>query len=356
MAKKYRNLVDRIADPDNIALAYSKTARGRRGTDGYLEFKEYAQTNLERLRHDLCAGTYRPGALRQFTVYEPKRRLISALPFRDRVAQHALVNVIGPIFEAMFLPRSFACRAGFGTHAGVRAVQADLRRMRRSGEPLYFLKTDFSKYFPSIDRATVHDMVRRKVSCEATLRLIERMVPDVGEGIPIGCLTSQLFANLYGHAVDMFIHHDCGQRHWYRYMDDIVVLGHDRLALLGLKDDIEWFAISMLGLRLSKWSVAPVSRGINFLGYRIWPDHKLLRRSSVKRARHRLRVLAVNGRNGDGERFAAAWRGHSRWADSHNLAVSLKMDDRKIVWPKNPKRAEHDYEGVKGLPMSVWWC
>lgn len=355
MAKKHRNLIGKICEPVNLMAAYQATARGRRGTDAYLEFKDYDHINLECLAGDMAAGAYRQGPLRNFTVYEPKPRLISALSFRDRVAQHALVNIIGPIFEAGFLPRSFACRAGFGTHRGVKAVQSDMRRMLGGGKPLYVLKTDFSKYFPSIDLSILNAMIRRKISCAATLRLIESMVPPDGQGIPIGCLTSQLFANVYGSAVDRFIHHDCEQRHWFRYMDDIVVLGHDHGALVRLKDDIAWFAKAFLGLRLSKWSVATVGRGINFLGYRIWSDRKLLRRVSVKRARRRLKELAVHGCEGDGERFAAAWAGHARWANSHNLLVSLRLDDNEIRWPKDPKRPERWYAGNCGKDMGVWW-
>lgn len=103
MAKKHRNLIGKICEPVNLMAAYQATARGRRGTDAYLEFKDYDHINLECLAGDMAAGAYRQGPLRNFTVYEPKPRLISALSFRDRVAQHALVNIIGPIFEAGFL-------------------------------------------------------------------------------------------------------------------------------------------------------------------------------------------------------------------------------------------------------------
>src|SRR5205807_3820826 len=122
-------------------------AAGKRLTPGYLEFKEFAPLNLAELAREMVAGTYVQGAPHEFYVFDPKKRLISALPFRDRVAQQVLCLVIGPIFESTLLPRAFACRPGKGTHAGVMQLQSEIRRESRDGAPLYFLKTDFSAYF-----------------------------------------------------------------------------------------------------------------------------------------------------------------------------------------------------------------
>lgn len=124
MTKRHRNLIGRITTDDNLRIAYARTVRGRRLTYGALEFKEHAEVNLARLGAELADGSYRPDPTIQFTIYEPKPRLITALSFRDRVAQHALVAIVGPIFEATLLPRTFACREGLGTHAGVVKLQA----------------------------------------------------------------------------------------------------------------------------------------------------------------------------------------------------------------------------------------
>jgi len=351
MAKKYRNLISLITDPANIRAAHDATARGRRNTQAYLSFKEYAPLNLDMLRDELVSGTYRPGPVREFLVHEPKPRLITALSFRDRVAQHALVNIIGPIFEATFLPRSYACRVGKGTHAGIKDLQAELRRMHKTGRPVYYLKTDFAKYFPSIDRSRLHAMIQRKISCAATLRLIEAIVPPSGLGLPIGSLTSQLFANVYGGAVDRFFQCERGVKTWFRYMDDIVVLGFEQDALLTLKADIQGFAHEALGLRFSKWRVAPVSRGINFLGYRIWPSHKLLRKDSVVRAKRRLKHLAAHGQGEDAMQFVAAWQGHAQWADTHNLRRTLNLAEGDVQW-----RAAGDMSCPESIGYdSRWW-
>lgn len=325
MGQKFRNLIGRIVADDNMRAAYSQTARNKRRSIGYLQFKEYAEANLAVLAAEIADGTYRPGPAHEFWVREPKSRLISALPFRDRVAQHALVNVIGPIFEAGLLPRTYACRNGMGTHVAVVDLQAEMRRM---GNPLYALKTDFSRYFHSINRGVLHQLISRKISCAATLRLIEAMTPPTGVGLPIGCLTSQLYANVYAGQVDRLLQCVLKEKHWYRYMDDIVVLGHDQARLHIVKREIERFSASALGLSLSKWSVSSVSRGVSFLGYRIWPTHKLLRRQSVARARQRIRRYRATGDLPALHRFLAAWRGHAQWADAHNLKRRLRLEIR----------------------------
>lgn len=324
MARKHRNLIQSITADATMREAYRLTARGRRLSPGYLEFKEFSILNLEDLAADMRCGTYVQGEPREFQIFDPKLRTISALPFRDRVAQHALCAVIGPIFDATLLPRTFACRPGKGTHAGVKLLQADLRRLTHNGEPLYALKTDFSRYFASIDRAMLWRLIEAKISCRATLRLTEAMLPREGIGLPIGSLVSQIFANVYGGVVDRHLAQDLGERHWFRYMDDIVVLGRSSDHLRAVRASIEQLSRDTIGLRFSKWSIQPVSRGVNFLGYRIWPTHKLLRRDSVTRARRKIRAYRAAGDHARLEKFLGAWTGHASWADSHNLLKSLE--------------------------------
>lgn len=325
MAKKHRNLIDTITADANMMQAFRLTARGKRTTPGHLAFKEFAALNLHLLAAAMRDGSYRQGRPRTFVIHDPKQREISALPFEDRVAQHALCAVIGPIFEATLLPRTFACRPGKGTHAAATALQADMRRLTRNGEPLYALKTDFSRYFASVDLAVLWRMIEAKISCRATLRLVEAMLPREGLGLPIGSLVSQIFANVYAGAVDRHLQQQLGERHWFRYMDDIVVLGRSSAHLCKVRDEIERLSRERLGLRFSKWGVQPVSRGVNFVGYRIWPTHKLLRRDSVVRARRRIASLRARGDAVALGRFVAAWTGHARWADSRNLLDSLEL-------------------------------
>ncbi len=305
---------------DNLRDAYVKTARGKRQTWGFLEFKEYADINLRAMREQILDSGWVQGAYREFTVYEPKPRLISALDFKDRLAQHALVNVIGPIFDRALLPYTFACRTGKGTHAGVRHIQAALRHTGAT----HFLKTDYAKFFPSIDLTRLHYLIHRKIKCRRTLDLIRAMVPDRGYGLPIGSLTSQLFANVYGDVIDRFIHFDLGAQHWARYMDDIVIVSSNPYDLRNWHEDIARVSKDRLGLAISKWQVAPVSRGINFLGFRIWPRHKLLRKRSVVAAKRKINRYVRHDNPLVLRQFIASWRGHAAHADTCHLFTHLE--------------------------------
>lgn len=317
MGKRYKHLIEQIATTENLYAAYRQAARGKRDSLGHLVFREHLAVNIASLRDSLADGSYRPGVPREFMVHEPKRRLISAMPFVDRVAQHALCNIIMPIFDKVFLPQSYACRRGKGTHACAIAVQAALRRT----PDVWVLKTDFAKYFASIRHDVLHAEFRRKISCPRTLALIEVMIPATGIGLPIGSLLSQLSANLIGHVLDRWLVHQIGGFRFFRYMDDVVVLGHSREALDLLRIGIGWFAEARLGLAFSHWSVTRAAHGINFVGYRIWPTHKLLRRSSVLAAKRKLARLDGLPR----QRFLAAWLGHARWANTYNLRNRLEV-------------------------------
>ncbi len=329
MGRKHRNLIDRITADANMMQAYRLTSRGKRLTPARLEFKEFSILNLERLAADMRSGAYVQGEPHEFNIFDPKLRTISALPFRDRIAQHAAFLVLAPIFDRALLPRTFACRTGFGTHRAAITLQADLRRLTRDGEPLFALKTDFSRYFASIDRAVLWRLIEAKVSCRGTLRVIEAMLPRHGIGLLIGSLMSQIFANTYGGVVDRHLQQELRERHWFRYMDDIVVLGRSSVHLRAVRESIEQLSRESLGLRFSKWSIQPISRGVNFVGYRIWPTHKLLRRDSVARARRKIRAYRAAGDHDRLDKFLAAWTGHAKWADSTNLMKSLGLEESK---------------------------
>lgn len=315
MGKRHRNLIDQITTWDNLLEAYRKTVKGKRASFGYLEFKEYDQANLLAIQCELQAGTYRRSQYREFMIFEPKPRVISALDFKDRLVEHAICNVVEPILDATMLPYVFACRTDYGSHRGVMHVQAAMRR----GGYTHFAQTDFSKYFPSVHHAPLFDMVGKKIHCAATLALIREMLPHDGLGLPIGSLLSKVLANLYAQPIDRLVHYGFGQPTWARYMDDIVVLGNDPAQLHDIYQGIKTTAADRLGLRISRWQVAPVSKGINFLGYRIWPNHKLLRKNSVLRAKRKVGKFMEHTNTEGLRKFLSAWTGHAQWADSHNL-------------------------------------
>ena len=320
MTKRHNHLYEQIISIENLRDAYNKTARGKRNTVGYLRFKENKEANLYHIQQELINQDYKVGPFRNFTIYEPKERLISAVSFRDRLVQHAICNIISSIFESTLLPYTFACRVGKGTHAGVKYVQSIARKY---SEYKYFLKTDYSKFFPSINREILHTLIERKIKCKKTLWLLQQIIPKTGNGLPIGSLTSQLFANVYGGIIDSYIHYQLKVKHWVRYMDDIVIFGKTINELKEIKNKIEQYSSEKMNMKISKYAIHSLSKGINFLGYRIWKTHKLIRKSSVIRAKRKIKKYLLNKDIEQLNLFLSAWLGHIEWANCYNLTVHL---------------------------------
>ena len=318
MGQKYRNLIGKIAAMPNLYRAYEKAARGKRYSAGYLQFKQHLAANLKMLSEALIDGNYRPSAPNIFFVNEPKRREISALPFADRVVQHALCAIIEPLFERTFLPNSYTCRLNKGTHVAAIEAQATMRRGFT-----HWLKLDFAKFFASIKRSILYTEIRRKVSCRGAMALIEAFLPPQGDGLPIGNLTSQLFANVYGHILDHYLTHTLHIKAWIRYMDDTVIFARSREELTLIQHGLKWFCSARMGMAFSKWSIGPATQGLDWLGYRVWPTHKLLRRRSVIAAKRKIASYRLVGDGISLNRFIASWRGHAQWANSFNLINRL---------------------------------
>jgi len=334
MAKTYRHLYSHIADFENIHAAYLKARRCKRFKPDVLEFSANLETNLLALRDGLLGKTYRTGEYYVFNVYEPKKRIVAALPFRDRVVHHALCNVIEPIWEARFIHDSYACRVGKGTHAGADRVTEFLRRAQRELEEVYVLKLDIKSYFPSVDHDILLELLEKRIACEDTRWLIRGVVESwpVGggeKGIPIGNLTSQLFANIYLHEMDKFVKQELGARFYVRYMDDVVIIHGDKMWLHQAKRELQGFLHQELALELnSKTNIFPMAQGINFLGYRIWPTHRLLRKASAKRMRRKLRWFAQGYTAGETtldeiNASIQSWIGHAKHANTHKLRQGL---------------------------------
>lgn len=320
MGTKYKNLKHQICSMENIQLAYIKASKGKRKTRSYLEFKEYAELNLVNIHQELINETYEMDPSYAFTIYVPKERNIKALSFRDRVVQHAINNIIEPIFEKTFLPNTYACRKDKGTHKAVKYIQSV---MRKSDKPLYYLKTDYKKFFKSIEYDRLHNFIAKKISCKFTLNILKHIFPKGKSELPVGWLMSQLAANIFGSLVDHFIHHNLKQRNCARYMDDIVIINTSIEVLIEIQKSIEHFSLSILNLTFSKWYINPISKGIDFLGYRIFTRYKLIRRDSVIRAKRKITKYKTLGLKSELNKFIGSWNGHIQWADCFNLKQEI---------------------------------
>lgn len=340
MAKTYTDVFSSIITFESLYQAWLRVIKGRRMQGDVLAFERNLEENLIEIQNSLIWKSYRTGPYRTFRIFEPKERIVAALPLKDRIVQHALVGAIEPIWESRFIRDTYACRPGKGAHAGADRAQAFLREVKREHGCVYVLKADIAKYFPSIAHNVLKAQLRRRIACADTLWLIDEIVDSTADphdpfprGVPIGNLTSQLFANVYLHDLDQFAKHELREARYLRYMDDFCVIHHDKTHLHAVRKIIEAFLWDTLALRTNgKTQVYPVSIGggrpLDFLGYRIWPTHRKLRKDSVRRMKRKLR--SIQRRKAEGlpvrdniEAVIASWEGHARHADTFNLRGKL---------------------------------
>lgn len=249
----------------------------------------------------MVSGHYQPGAYEPFIVHDPKRRQIHKASVRDRLVHQAVVNVIEPLFEPRFIHDSFSCRKGKGTHAGVARLRYFLRKSsRNNSRPAFVLKCDILQFFASVDHAELLDLLSIYVSGKATLNLLAEIINSFsatpGKGIPLGNLTSQLFANVYMHEFDFFMKHHLREKYYARYCDDFVIVSDSRQHLLNLTQLIANFLEERLKLTVhpNKITIRKYIAGIDFLGYVILPHHIRLRTKTKKRM-----LAKINNRNLD---------------------------------------------------------
>lgn len=305
--KRYGNLYPQIIEFENLLLSTRKAQRGKRFRDNVLDFNYHLETELIKLQKELTNKTYRPGNYRTFRLTNPKSRLISAAPYRDRVVHHALCNVIVPIFEKTFIYHSYANRVGFGTHRALKKFTHFARNSR------YVLQCDIKKYFPSIDHIILKQLIRRKIKCRDTLWLIDAIIDNSNEqeavieyfsgddlltpvtrrrGLPIGNLTSQFFANIYLNGFDHFVKEQLKMRKYVRYVDDFALFSNDWQFLADARLAIEEYLAKLrLQIHPIKSQLFETKIGASFLGFRIFPDRIRVRNNNLHRARRRLRKL-----------------------------------------------------------------
>jgi hypothetical protein len=330
---------------DNLLLAFRKAARGKRGNPNVAAFEHRLEDNLCQLQEELRRQTYRPGPYHSFFIHEPKRRLISAAPFCDRVVHHALCNLIEPIFERSFIDDSYANRLGKGTHLALDRCQQFARRYR------YVLQCDIRQFFPSLDHAVLRDILWRKVSDPQVRWLVDQilqggagmhnetyeMVWFAGDdllaalrprGLPIGNLTSQFWANCYLSPFDHFIKRRLRCRAYSRFVDDFLLFADDKDMLWIWKSELEaWLARLRLAIHPGAHP-RPVTEGIPFLGFVVYPEHRRLKRRKGIHYRKRFRHMANCYAAGqiELEQLTASvrgWANHARYGNTVGLRKAI---------------------------------
>lgn len=335
--KSYNHLFDPgIASFESLYRAAKRAEKNKRMKPEVLAFNDRLEENLFALERELKGKTYTQGAYRLFYVYDPKTRLIAAAPFRDRVVHQSYHGILEPIFEVQFIDTSFACRIGKGVDAGVRQVEAYLRKTRDTHGEMYCLKGDVKKYFQSVNHRILRSILFHRIRCKDTRWLTDVILASTADpndpdprGIPVGNLPSQLYGNIYLNELDHFVKEELRMKYYVRYMDDFVILHHDKVHLHDAWRRIAAFLTERLELELNhKTAVFPVSQGIDFLGYRIWAYRKILRKAYVKRIKRMMRrferdYAAGNRTQEEIRRVLSSWHGRSLHADVPQLKETI---------------------------------
>ncbi|AMV24237.1 Reverse transcriptase (RNA-dependent DNA polymerase) [Gemmata sp. SH-PL17] len=282
--------LDAVAAWDNLRLAALKALCGKRARPDARRFMNRLDAHLHELRTQILAGTVAVGRSHQFTIHDPKERLITAPCFGERVLHHAIMNVCEPVFDRGLIADSYACRRGKGRIACLRRAQAIARC-----HPC-FLKLDIRKYFDSIDHQTLNELLSRRFKNRGLLDLFGRIIAahaaSPGRGLPIGSLTSQHFANFYLGGCDRYVKEVLRRPGYVRYMDDMAVWADSSDTLRRTLVDIRAFLDVRLGLAVKPEPYINRTRhGLDFLGCRVLPTHLVLSARSRRRYRRTLRAI-----------------------------------------------------------------
>ncbi|MBM3131329.1 MAG: RNA-dependent DNA polymerase [Chloroflexi bacterium] len=343
--KTFKHLYPQITAFENLRIAFKRAARGKRKHPNVAAFEYQLERNLLELERELEAQTYRPGAYHNFMIDDPKPRLISAAPFRDRVVHHALCQIIEPLFERRFIHDSYACRVGKGTHAALDRAQAYARQFP------YVLQCDLQHFFPMMDHARLRAQLARVIADKQTLWLADQIL-DSGalihaddppcyfegddlfaaarpHGLPIGNLTSQFWANVYLNPLDQFCKRELKCAGYVRYVDDFLLFAPDKFTLHAWRARVIEFAATLRQtLHEERAAVFPTATGIPFLGWRVYPDHRRLKRRNgiaFQRRWARLRKEYAAGKI-ERDRLDAAingWVAHVAHGDTWGLRRAL---------------------------------
>lgn len=343
--------------------AFHGAARGKRYRTYSAYFNYYRLEGLLELQRELRAQNYQPKPHKRFIVNDPKKRIIDAPHFRDRIVHHAVCTVLKQVYEPCFISDSYACKEDKGSHAALRRLQHFIRW--QTDKPLYVLHVDISKYYASVNHDVLKRILRKKLQNPLLLATLDTIIdcyqsgsehdhlfaPDSpyhtkgARGIPIGNLTSQIFGNIYLHEVDMYIKRTLKAKRYIRYMDDLLIVDDDKTRLKQWQDQIIAFLKDELYLTVhpKKTRLFPAHTGVEFVGYVIWRHRIRIRSSTVKLMKRRWKRLLREYQNGTISKDELrdtfyAWVSHLKHASprqSNKLILKLYSQYKAIAKPPN---------------------
>ena len=333
MVKTYTNLYEKIYSLKNLIAAWKKARKGKIKKPYVKKFEEDLAYNLKILHDELKNKTYIPKSLVTFILRDPKTRTISKSAFRDRIVHHALVIVIEPLFDETFIFDSCANRKGKGSLFAIQRFNIFKRKVTSNlKKEAFCFKADIKHYFQKIDHEVLLGILQRRIKDEKVMWLIEQIVNNMSRqtggtpiGMPLGNLTSQFFANVYLNKFDYFLKHKLKVKYYIRYVDDFVILHKSREQLEKWKSKIGKFLQNNLKIELhpDKSRIISLSHGIDFVGFRNFYYHRLLRKRNI----HSIFSIIKNYKKGEipKEKFSEifqGWHAYAKWANSHKLISS----------------------------------
>ncbi|MFC1774953.1 reverse transcriptase domain-containing protein [Nanoarchaeota archaeon] len=284
---------------ENLERAFAKARRGKTTKQYVLEFENELENNLRKLQGELIFHTYKPMPLKTFILRDPKTRKISKSDFRDRVMHHALCNLIEPLFEKGFIYDSYANRLGKGTLNAIKRFDYFKRKVSKNNSKICFvLKADIKHYFETVDHNILLSIIKNKIIDKKILWLIKIILKNhkttvKNKGMPLGNLTSQFFANIYLNELDRFVKHELKAKYYLRYVDDFIILETSKQKQELYKEKINDFLQKKLVLTLhpQKSKILKLSKGIGFLGFRIFCHHKLIKKKNLRKFERKLNEM-----------------------------------------------------------------
>lgn len=344
--KRVGNLWPEVVAPDNIILAYKKSICQKSHRPAIIKFNEHLADNLQAIQDLLISEQFRTSSYTVRDIYEPKHRKIYILPFApDRIVQHAVMNVVEPYWTKLMYVHSYSCIPRRGIHVGAQKTMEFIRRN------IYCLKCDVSKFYPSIRHDIAYEMIERKIKDRRVLDIFYDVIHSIdGESnVPIGNYMSQWIGNLYLTEMDNLIKQYLKVKDYIRYCDDFILFSKDSSFLMECKEIIEEYLKERLGMTLSKCSLFNLKQGVDFLGYRFFPEgYILLRKTTAKRVKKRCAHLfhLIHHRLIDADvarSSVASMLGWMKWANVNNFKVAVdiyKLYEEVIAYAEEKKLRE----------------
>lgn len=319
--KRHRNLYQDIISIENLMLADSIAQKGKLRQPGVIAHNANRAINISALHEILKVKEFRTSEYVTFKVFEPKERIVYRLPyFPDRILHHAIMNILEPIFVESFTADTYSCIKGRGLHSASTKLKAILKD---KSAPRYCLKLDIKKFYPSVDHEALKFMLRRKFKDVDLLNMLDEII-ESAIGLPIGNYLSQYFSNFYLTGFDHWIKESKKVKYYFRYADDIIILANDKADLNTLLFEIKAY---LFGLKLEvkdNWQIFPIEkRGIDFLGYRFYHTHTLLRKSIKKN-------FASKVKKGANKQTIASYLGWAKHANTAHLIKRLLPTNENI--------------------------